>query len=67
MRKLLPGMDNGRIFRPSIKSKIKVMKIRTMFLYIILAAIILQLTSCYTGRTCPTCGCGVWYPKKFNK
>jgi hypothetical protein len=43
------------------------MKIRTMFLYIIIAALILSLTSCsrYTGYRTSN-GCGVWYPKTFE-
>ena len=43
------------------------MKIRTMFLYIIIAALILTLTSCsrYSGYGTGG-GCGVWFPKKFE-
>ena len=38
-----------------------------MFLYIIIAALILTLTSCsrYTGSRTGG-GCGVWFPKKFE-
>ena len=40
---------------------------KKIILLIIVATFTLTFTSCYTGKTCLNCGCGVWYPKKFNK
>ena len=46
----------------------KIMTIKKALLYIFIGAVVLQLISCsrYTGRACSSCGCGVWYPKKFK-